>query len=47
MYRIRKEFFYAPNADPVLLKVEYNITFAENITDELLPYCTNKDNSSI
>ena len=46
LYHSRKAFFYAPNADPVLLKVKYNITFAENITEDVLPYCTNKDNNS-
>ena len=39
LYRLKKVFFYAPNADPVLLRVEYNITFAENITEYVLPYC--------
>ena len=46
-YRSRKAFFYAPNADPVLLRVEYNITFAENITEEVLPYCLTENNSSV
>ena len=41
LYRSRKVFFYAPNADPILLKVEYNITFAKNITEDMLPYCIN------
>ena len=31
-YRLRKAFFYAPNAHPVLMKVIYNITFATNDT---------------
>ena len=39
LHQLRKAFFYAPNADPVLLRVKYNITFAENITEEMLPYC--------
>ena len=45
LHRLRRAFFYAPNADPVLLKVKYNITFAENITEEELPYCTSEENS--
>ena len=45
-YRLRKAFFYAPDADPVLLRIEYNITFAENITEDVLPYCINEGNSS-
>ena len=47
LYRSRKAFFYAPNVDLALLKVEYNITFAENITEDMLTNCTNKDNSSV
>ena len=42
-YRLRKAFFYAPNANPVLMKVIYNISFAINITEDvqLQPnYCT-------
>ena len=34
LYRSRKTFFYVPSADPVLLRVEYNIIFAENITED-------------
>ena len=40
-YRLRKAFFYAPNARPVLMKVIYNVTFAVDVTmdgDEL-DYC--------
>ena len=33
-----------PNADPVLVKVKYNITFAENITEDALPNCTEFNN---
>ena len=47
LYRLRKAFFYAPNADLVLLKVKYNITFAENITEEELSYCTSEDNTTL
>ena len=47
LYRSRKAFFHAPNVDLALLKVKYNITFAENITEDMLPNCTNKDNSSV
>ena len=47
LYRSRKAFFYVPSADPTLLKVKYSITFAENITENVLPHCTNEYNSSI
>ena len=43
-YRLRKAFFYAPNANPVLMKVIYNVSISENVTDDvqLQPnYCTN------
>ena len=40
IYRSRDAFFYAPNADPVLLKVKYKVTFTENITEDLLLKCT-------
>ena len=43
IYRIRKAFFYAPSADPVLLKVVYYISFN---TTEFLPYCMDEDNST-
>jgi hypothetical protein len=39
LYRLRKAFFYAPNAHPVLLRVIYNITYAENATLQTA-YCT-------
>ena len=39
LYRLRKAFFYAPNAHPVLLRVIYNITYAENATLQVA-YCT-------
>ena len=48
-YRLRKAFFYAPNASPVLLKVVYNISYAENVTEEaqLQPnYCTPDTNAN-
>ena len=32
LYRLKKAFFYAPNAHPVLLRVIYNVTYAENAT---------------
>ena len=32
LFRLRRAFFHSPTADPVLLKVVYNITYAENIT---------------
>lgn len=47
LYRSRKVFFYAPDADPVLLRIEYDTSFAENITEDVLPYCTNNENSSV
>ena len=45
LYRLRKAFFYAPNAHPVLLRVIYNVSYAENTTQEDA-YCTrtNADN---
>ena len=39
LYLLKGMFFYAPNADPVLFKVNYNITFGDNITENLLPLC--------
>ena len=39
LYHLKKVFFYGPNADPVLLRVVYGVTFGENITDDVLPYC--------
>ena len=39
LYRLKKAFFYAPNAHPVLLRVIYNLSFAENATQEYA-YCT-------
>ena len=40
-HRLRKAFFYAPNAQPVLMKVVYNVTFAANVTmvGDKLDYC--------
>lgn len=35
LFRLRQAFFHSPTADPVLLKVAYNITYAENITTAL------------
>ena len=32
LFRLRRAFFHSPTADPVLLKVVYNITYAKNIT---------------
>lgn len=46
IYRMKKAFFYAPSADPVLIKVDYNVSYGENITEELLPYCVNVDNTT-
>ena len=39
LYRLRRAFFYAPNAHPVLLRVIYNLSYAENATQEDA-YCT-------
>lgn len=47
IYRSRKAFFYASNANPVLLRVKYNITFAENITEDLIPFCTGDNSTAI
>ena len=45
-----KHFFYSPHADPVLLKVVYNITYGDNVTlsqDNLtLTYCSGDEGSS-
>ena len=38
LYRLRRAYFYAPNADPILLRVVYNITFLGN--SSALSYCT-------
>ena len=42
-------FFSAPNSDPVLFKVNYNINFGDNITDHegLLPHCDSMNNSAV
>ena len=45
LYRIRKAFFYAPNAHPVLLRVIYNLSYAENVTQDALSFCTNSTNA--
>lgn len=47
IHRCRNAFFYAPNADPVLVKVEYNISFSENIEEGALLDCSINDNSSM
>ena len=50
LFRLRQAFFHSPAADPVLLKVVYNITFAENITagNEIQPCSTESaENSAI
>lgn len=41
LYRLQKAFFYAPNADPVLLKIVYKLFFqvGENITLSNESYC--------
>ena len=47
LYYLRKMFFYAPNANPVFFQVNYNISFGDNITEDLLPYCGGADNSTM
>ena len=44
LHRLRKAYFYAPNAHPVLLRVIYNVTYAENATLRAA-YCTDDTNS--
>ena len=51
LFRLRRAFFHSPTADPVLLKVVYNVTYAENITtafadDEIQPCSASPANSS-
>ena len=46
LFRIRRAFFHSPTASPVLLKVVYNITYAENFvvavaSTKVLP-CSNQ-----
>lgn len=47
LYRMKQAFFYAPSADPVLIKVKYNISYGENVTKDQLHYCENVDNNTI
>ena len=42
LFRIRRAFFYSPTASLVLLKVVYNVTYAENVTLEEIPVCSNR-----
>lgn len=42
LYRMRRAFFYSPTASPVLLKVVYNVSFSDNITD--IPSCGKNSN---
>ena len=47
LYRLRKAFFYAPHAHPVLLRVIYNLTYTENATDQQDDsYCTSTMNAT-
>ena len=49
IYRLQKAFFYAPNANPVLIRVIYNISYSENVTENALKepnYCTSDTNSN-
>ena len=32
LFRIRRLFFHSPTASPVLIKVDYNVTYGENLT---------------
>ena len=43
--RLRRAFFHSPTADPILLKVVYNVTYAKNITATIAS-AENKKNSS-
>ena len=47
LYRMKQAFFYAPSADPVLIKVKYNISYSENVTEDQLLYCDNELNELI
>ena len=44
LFRLRRFFRHSPTASPVLLRVEYNITFADDFTtavdDEDVPFCS-------
>ena len=46
---MRRAFFHSPTADPVLLKVVYNITYTENITadSEIQLYSISAENSTL
>ena len=46
LYRMKQAFFYAPSADPALIQVKYDISYGENITEDLLLYCEDVDNTS-
>ena len=46
LYRMQQAFFYAPNAGPALIKVKYNISYRDNITEANVQYCGNVDNTS-
>ena len=47
LYRMKQAFFYAPSADPVLMQVNYNISYGDNITEDQLQYCGDDiDNTS-
>ena len=37
LYRLRRAYFYAPNANPILLRVVFNVKFLGNSSD--LSYC--------
>jgi hypothetical protein len=50
LFRIRRAFFHSPTASLVLLKVIYNVTYAENFTleetSEETPACSNLHSNS-
>ena len=46
LYHMQQAFFYAPNADPALIKVIYNVSYGDNITEDQVQYCGNVDNTS-
>ena len=43
LFRIRRLFFHSPTASPVLIKVDYNVTYGENLTtvaaEKEIPFC--------
>ena len=46
LYRMKQAFFYAPSADPVLVQVNYTISYGDNITEDQLQYCESVTNET-